>query len=303
MISLFKEIEEVLGSSHERYFGSKYLQTKQIFRKSSCTKISDREVEFSGTGSVVFPSIWSVKNSKIQEPHLSSIDAIEFAMQVVPEIHAEFGGVRDISYGQIIRLEIVAGTNPLKEGLVGFMISGRALLDQNLGEIEIAMSIGNMRSKIKTRLASQTVTIVVPPESQIVAIKDLRMDEEEKWITAVLHPSDTSAPGKWSLTSCFANALQLGQVLLYQIDGIDRGSSNTLWMRKLVITVNEEVAVQNGLQPARVALKNFKLLERGLDRWRCADIDAVLCGVNIVCSVAHILPDSYAKPGLGFPTS
>ncbi|WP_454703407.1 AvrD family protein [Agrobacterium leguminum] len=39
-------------------------------------------------------------------------------------------------------------------------------------------------------------------------------------------------------------------------------------------------------------LKKIKLLDQGTEYWRCADINTVLCGMNLTCSVAHMLPSS-----------
>jgi len=93
------------------------------------------------------------------------------------------------------------------------------------------------------------------------------------------------------LVDTFVTSLQLGQILLYETDGISRGASNTLWMRTTVLTAGAEPEPIRYETPLSVRLENSVLLRRDDETWRAADIVGRLAGTTVRCSVAHRLPD------------
>jgi hypothetical protein len=89
---------------------------------------------------------------------------------------------------------------------------------------------------------------------------------------------------------CFVAGLQLGQVLLYGLDGIPRARSSTLWMRETVIELDVRRRPAAGPAIATAALDRLRLLENGgAETWRCADIVSGFHGIRFRCSVAHRL--------------
>lgn len=290
-MSYYNDIEQILGDSTTRYFGHGYLNTRQELDEMRVVSRSPGTVDFSSYGRITIPEIWSVKGETIQRPHMSSIDAIELMMLIIEPIWNNLTTPAFPGF-QISRIEVTAGKNPLEDALDQIEIFGQATnVDPHEG-VSIRATIGNMKVSLWLRGTSTALHDGVAAQSQKVAIKDLIIAAENSSAAAVLHPDDHSTPWKWSLSSCFANSLQLGQVLLYDLDNIDRASSNTLWMRKFTIVVNESIATQDGPQPIYATLKKIKLLDQGTEYWRCADINTVLCGMNLTCSVAHMLPSS-----------
>lgn len=93
------------------------------------------------------------------------------------------------------------------------------------------------------------------------------------------------------LIDTFVTSLQLGQILLYETDGISRGASNTLWMRTTVLQASAEPDPIRYETPLDVRLENSTLLRRDEEIWRAADIVGRLAGNTVRCSVAHRLPD------------
>lgn len=94
-----------------------------------------------------------------------------------------------------------------------------------------------------------------------------------------------------SPVDCFAAALQLGQLLLYQLDDVPRAQSHTLWMRE----TSAELDPGRGPLPATadvtVSLQRLQLLENSKGEvWRTADIVGELHGARVRCSVAHRIP-------------
>ncbi len=92
------------------------------------------------------------------------------------------------------------------------------------------------------------------------------------------------------LIDTFVTSLQLGQILLYETDGISRGASNTLWMRTTVLRASAEPDPIRYETPLDVRLENSTLLRRENETWRAADIVGRLAGNTVRCSVAHRLP-------------
>ncbi|WP_328872468.1 AvrD family protein [Streptomyces sp. NBC_00287] len=92
------------------------------------------------------------------------------------------------------------------------------------------------------------------------------------------------------LIDTFVTSLQLGQILLYETDGISRGSSNTLWMRTTAMKASAEPDPIRYETPLDVRLENSTLLRRDEEIWRAADIVGQLAGNTVRCSIAHRLP-------------
>jgi hypothetical protein len=91
------------------------------------------------------------------------------------------------------------------------------------------------------------------------------------------------------MIDCFVTALQLGQVLLYELDGVSRAESSTLWMRKTVLELVTAKPV-TGPIPAHVVLEDSTLLNSRTGIWRSADIVTEFHGIRLRCSVAHQIP-------------
>ncbi len=89
----------------------------------------------------------------------------------------------------------------------------------------------------------------------------------------------------------FVTGLQLGQVLLYELDSMRRGASNTLWMRNTHMTLTEPGDDLIERVPLTTAIENPKLIEMSGGVWRTADIVAELGGTRFTCAVTHQLPN------------
>lgn len=92
-----------------------------------------------------------------------------------------------------------------------------------------------------------------------------------------------------TMVDLFVSALQLGQVLLYRLDGLDRATSNTLWMRSTTITpATTEPAEDDGR--FHVTLARPTKLPTRQGTWRAAQITTAYAGMHLACNVAHLLP-------------
>ncbi|MET9695832.1 AvrD family protein [Streptomyces sp. NPDC006529] len=144
-------------------------------------------------------------------------------------------------------------------------------------------------------------------------IRDVVVDMEELAATAGVHfvpgPAERAdGPGALgvdaatepsvSLVDAFVVNLQLVQVLMYELDRVDRASSNTLWMMQTVLTAADTALPlpvrgdEAQAASARLTAKRVLPLRGGV--WRSVDIEASLGGVGVRASFAHELPPEAA---------
>ena len=90
----------------------------------------------------------------------------------------------------------------------------------------------------------------------------------------------------------FVISLQLGQVLLYELDELTRAGSETLWMRQTTIVADTPYRPAAGAIPVAAALHDSRLVTARGARWRTAAIVGRTQGLTTRCAVAHQLPDA-----------
>jgi hypothetical protein len=92
------------------------------------------------------------------------------------------------------------------------------------------------------------------------------------------------------MVDAFATGLQLAQILLYELDGMHRRDSNTLWMRTTTLTTLSPHRTFGPRLPLRTRLADPQLLEMKDGVWRTAEIRTEFAGVAFTCGVTHALP-------------
>ncbi|GAA3760406.1 hypothetical protein GCM10022402_42880 [Salinactinospora qingdaonensis] len=95
-----------------------------------------------------------------------------------------------------------------------------------------------------------------------------------------------------TMVDCFVVNLQLAQVLMYEMDGIRRSDSNTLWMLNTVLEAQHPHRSTAPPLRAHTNVTNKHLLTLRGDTWRNVDLAGTLAGVELRCSFAHQLPAS-----------
>lgn len=287
-LSYHKSIDEFLGERDSRYFGDGYLNTVQTV---SGFVLSDtgHGLKFQCVGTLILPRTWSIKASGNQKPHLSTIDVIEFALECVRLLLQKTLRTLELPAGIISRIEIVSGKNPVEENLDAINISGH-VKDIGTGLNLLEITIANMAVSVYLDTDISSSKLVFGQKKRAVSIGDVLVNKDDMTAVAAVKPSDHSLTDAWSLSSCFASTLQIGQALLYKLDGIDRASSNTLWMKRTSITIFAGVPPLQFEQPIHVKLVNARRYRKGDADWRSAEISAIICNTKIVCAVTHQLP-------------
>ncbi|CNJ84205.1 Pseudomonas avirulence D protein (AvrD) [Yersinia aldovae] len=280
-INYYSIIDEVLGHSDERYFGKGYIDTHQKI-ESYAMSLDNGITKFIGIASVK-PSInWSRKNNTNAIPHLSSIDAIEIACFIASLMYSSKYLKLNFSPESIKKIEIYAGSDPIETNLDNLNVNA----DISFEDISIVnIKIENMKIIIHADLISKGDSFC--KDKKPFSINNVIVINNYLSAYAIANSKEFFPDTKWSLTHFFVASLQLGQVLLYQLDNIPRSESNTLWMRKTIIEANSSLSDFNISQPVYTALEKCRELTYNNETWRCADICSVLGNTKITCSVTH----------------
>lgn len=133
-------------------------------------------------------------------------------------------------------------------------------------------------------------------------IQDVAVDMEALAATALVRVEPTAeinvpAEGiegdlqpSFSMIDGFVASLQLGQVLLYELDTISRERSNTLWMVRTVLEAADGSRPCTGPLPARMAISRKHLVSLRGGTWRNVDFEGACGGITLRASFAHQLP-------------
>ncbi|KUL32252.1 AvrD family protein [Streptomyces regalis] len=135
-------------------------------------------------------------------------------------------------------------------------------------------------------------------------VTGLTVDRESGRVDATAHI--TPAPGESPLRSTGLEAAyapsasmidaitvmgQLAQVLLYEIDGLDRSDSNTLWLRQAALSTRLPLRPLDHAFPVHARIEDTRVLSIADDTWRVCDLGYAFHGITGGFSVAHRLPN------------
>jgi hypothetical protein len=287
-IGYYDNIDEFLGQRHGRYFGDGYLKSAQTIRDFELSG-GPHGMRFSCLGGVRLPDVWSLKGTSQQKPHLSTIDVIELALECLRQFRVCLRRGHELSMDLLGGMSIIAGNSPIESDMDAVPISGQAVLDDNANEVMV-LKVGNMDVNLYMRPESQRVTRGLTFSRNPVELSQVLLNAERMRASAMANPKPTEPGMAWSLSASFACALQLGQLLLYKLDKVERANSNTLWMKKTDIRFTDPVPSAGGVQPIHVYLDDVLKYDKPDGEWRRANVCASFCNTQITCRVTHRLP-------------
>ena len=94
-----------------------------------------------------------------------------------------------------------------------------------------------------------------------------------------------------SMLDCFLVTLQLAQIMMYELDSVERRNSNTLWMLQTHMNLTSAEHYPTLDEQCRIHVRSKHLLPLHGAMWRNLDIAGSYGGIEIVCSIAHALPN------------
>jgi Pseudomonas avirulence D protein (AvrD) len=322
---LRRTVDDFLGPADRRFFSTGYRRVGYDFGAVFVDVRDGSDGSLSTRVGLTYPEDWSKKSEGvIQRPHLSTVDAIVLGIQM-----SELCLVQafDLDLEQRRRMwvravRIRAGLAPEEElGEVG--ISVRLMetrVDQGPNAVSVVVSqIGSMRVRCEVVHAGsggvQVGSARYANPAELLGAADTRyygagftrgghhidnlvLDVPARTATAAVTviPADAAegVEGAYQPATtpvdCFVTGLQLAQVLLYEMDSMERATSNTLWMRATAIDMTEPHREVADRLPLTTSLRNVDLIEMNGGVWRTADIVAHLGSIRFTCAVTHQLP-------------
>lgn len=328
----YTSIDELLGDGRGRFFSHGYKTTNPRLRELRVNHTVS-ESTLTARAALGVEGTWSMKGNSEQTPHLGTTDVLVLAARMAEALLASRYSPGLLPAAYISSVTISGGNEPV-EGALGDL-ECRATL-QDLGHASVLRcSVASMTAVLEVAHEHAELglaSVQSPSEEALVgdagtrlygglwaerqvSLLDVVLDPGEGTASAQLsfrqRPSQQSSlrgslddrrgleaayPQALSAVEYFVASLQLGQVLLYRLDSMDRADSNTLWMRKTRITLNGSCPRNGGGQGTGLAVRLHKsrLIEKDGGWWRCADVVGTFDGGEVVCSVAHQLPSQVA---------
>lgn len=302
-------IDKILGSSQKRYFGNGY---KQVKHDISNINIDPKTHKFTADISIQYPGDWSKKEtSKELQPHLSTIDAYILSSQMVEAYlcFCQLLSEDDRKQSWIRKLSIKAGKSPVndlsriamkgefeetkttKDSLNGYISNFRLVLAGFT--IQLELDHGPTRTILSSDAGffQSIYDVLEHTQSSYYGFQYKNLQHEifitqanaEKLDSEIIinKESDFLVSNNLGAThASFYNPLdiliscaQLCQILMYQIDDLDRSNTKNLWMRSITVYCPKPL-IKEGRFPVTVSVDKSKLLEKGESEWRFADISA-----------------------------
>ncbi|MFE6520675.1 AvrD family protein [Streptomyces sp. NPDC057794] len=298
-------VDDFLGARQERFFGEGF---KRVHHSLTDLTVDDRGI--TGTAGLEIPGAWSRKGDSTQRPHLSTIDVMLYGARLAGLHAAHTRGLGPHTPFTVRSLTIKAGNKPQEEDLDTFAVSGRLLDTTGDGTTTMECRVGLLTVRVETTAGTGSPQ-PAPTRAGTVHYADADAlpgpwndapfgtphRDRRQLLTSVDVLPDASLAradltldpdGPATMVDLFVAALQLGQVLLYSLDGVARADSNTLWMRRTAIRPAPEAGAAGNRFEVR--LREPRLLRGAQGTWRSAEIAADHAGLRLSCSVAHLLP-------------
>ena len=315
-------VDDALGNRQGRFFGEGFKHVAQALTDITVRPATaDSPGRVDATAGLTIPGTWSRKGESDQLPHLSTIDVMLFGAQLAGLYAAHTYQLPPSGPFLVRSVTIKAGTEPDEHNLDRFPVSAVLRSTVDLPELRRQLIV------MDCRIASMTVRVAVehaatgrtvagtgsyPSAKQLPGpwndasygashfgrhqfLTDVEADIAAHSATADLAiTTDLAGTRRAALPptmiDLFTSALQLAQIMLYKLDGLDRASSNTLWMRSTSITPAPAPASGEDDARFRTELLRPVRLPSANGTWRAAEIAATHAGMQLSCKVAHLLP-------------
>lgn len=268
------------------------------------------------------------RQSEQLRPHLSTLDGIALSLDAVESLvafasHPDGKSRSDAGSSGLIATDVtlVAGNSP-DEDLQAVPVF--VFAEDHGSSLHAQVAIGSMKADVtlskgpsntargaskSTRTLRTTgrvdVDRILDPRRYLhdgfrfdtYELADLQLDPAGFAAEAVVVNDRSARAGtagleadanKPSMLVTFAAGMQLGQILLYQLDTMTRAESNTLWMRRT--TFRRRPNEGQGSDLLTVQLEDARVVRLAGQPWRAATVRGSLADLEFECSVTHQLP-------------
>jgi Pseudomonas avirulence D protein (AvrD) len=326
----YASMEDYLGPGDSRFFSAGYRRSDHEVTGLITTPADVAEPGAQATVTVQYPHDWSKKTEDTDlPPHLSSVDILLLGAQLAEAHLTHAYGLDGAMRGRmwLRKVTLRASTTP-QEDLTGMPawaklretspvadVSGRfvSVYDCAVGVMrtrcEIEHEIGQRSSAERS---DSTLEALLGPAAaryygegfklRSQSIQDVSVDlgslhSDAQVRIASIGEAHTAAEGiegsyqpSASMIDCFVVTLQMAQVLMYELDGVSRRDSNTLWMLQTVLEADRPDRPFAGPHAAHTTIAGKHLLKLRGGTWRNVDITGGFAGITLRASLAHELP-------------
>ncbi|MEU9167144.1 AvrD family protein [Streptomyces sp. NPDC048420] len=325
---MLASIDDRLGPAEQRFFGRGFRRVRYEPGRLHVSRGNDGAVQASSSVGVHYPADWSRKAGTDLRPHFSTIDGLVVAAQLAEvclagPAAAEGAGHQD---AWLRAVKLSAGTSPQEDlhripvratlrgtaPAEGNPARRRSTIDCTAGTMRVRCEVDHapVRPVVGEAVYDDFSALLGPGAQRYFgegftrrrqSVREVEVDHEGLRATAELDvvtegpapTPDRGLEGSYrpgvSMVDAFVTALQLAQVMLYDVDGIRRRDSNTLWMRQTTMTAARPDRAGHGI-PVAASLENLGLLRMGGGTWRTLDVVAELAGIQVRSAVTHQLP-------------
>jgi hypothetical protein len=320
-------VDDHLGPAEQRFFGRGFRRVGYDIGELRLTRGAGGTVRAASSVGVSYPADWSKKAAGTDlRPHFSTVDGLVVAAQLAEACLA--GSVAQLRDAWLRRVRMTAGSSP-QEDLERLPAEATVRRTEPLaGEPGRAVSsvdcaVGTMRVRCEvvhalptgapedTRTYASPAALLGPAADRYFgtgfttrrqSIREVAVDRRALRADALLtiaHEDGATVPTAGlegahqpsvSMIDAFVTALQLAQIMLYDLDGMRRQDSNTLWMRQTTLTASRPDRPTEAI-PVTTRLDEPGLLRMGGGTWRTLDVVAELAGLRVRSAVAHQLPE------------
>jgi Pseudomonas avirulence D protein (AvrD) len=324
-------IDDLLGPARDRFFGSGYRKVDHRLRDVEIETRADESARVSASATVGYPIDWARKDAAVvHAPHVSSIDALVLGVSLCEAYLAHRYGLDHAQRARmwLRRVDIRAGSRP-QENLAGFTVNARLKATGPVegGRRRIRISvfecvIGTM--KVRCAVMHEVTDrapadgsyrdvddLLGPADNRYFGggyrnnqydVRDVKLDTANTYAEAAVRssPGDKPEPtggleGAYqpavSMIDSIVLTAQLAEVILYRTDGLQRGQSDTMWLRSISMESPDPRRPAAGRFSGALAVTKNRTVELGGSRWRILDTVAYCHGIEQTGSVAHRLPD------------
>ncbi|WP_223935094.1 AvrD family protein [Arthrobacter sp. StoSoilB5] len=324
-------IDDVLGPADERYFGSGFRRVAHCIEDLKLEMASQTSLGVTGVAALSYPRDWSRKDHhRGLRPHLSTVDAFVIAVELaeVLLIRVFSLGSRERTSAWIRSVEFRSGAVPqekleaidVKAALVATKPSSRclsapfeSLLECSVGSIKVQLRLEHEICSFNPKMGPMPSLSSVLGEAEgrfygegfrhrFHKIGNVRFTADNQRVDASVAISSASESAfrndiggdyrpSVSILDCVIAQSQMTQALLYQVDGISRHESNTLWMRRVVIAADTPYRPLSHAFDASSTVEKSRLLNVNGRFYRSTDFSGTFLGLVNRYSLAHELPD------------
>ncbi|GAQ50911.1 AvrD family protein [Streptomyces acidiscabies] len=324
------DVEDYLGPAEGRYFGSGFRRVRQRLTAIALTG-GPESTRATATASVGYPGDWSAKGTGGLVPHLSTIDALVLAARtaelLLTHAYGLDAGARSRMW--LRRVVIRAGDRP-QEDLARLPVHGTVRPAESVAVADglrtsvVGVTIGSMDVRCEVQhedqggyrpspgaLYEDADTALGAPDGQYYAelfrwrgqrVTHLAVDapagRADAEVTLTPAPGESAGTGleaayapSASMVDAIAVMGQLAQILMYELDGLTRGGSDTLWLRRAELATDLPLRAVDRAFPVHARVADSRLVDIDDRRWRVCDLSYGFHGITGTFSVTHRLPD------------